>query len=154
MSFDNWTTFVQRRPNVFDVGPALYKRYTNVFCLLGYSLLSRSKTLQPTLPPVTGPVHSCVISTPRGVHIHLTISALVLVTYHTDCYLCPTKYLLWVKWSTCGCSALSIDTVSKQQWPSVERGQTHDCYPKRLKTCIKRELNSHDMQQQLQSAML
>ena len=30
------TTFVQRRPNVFDVGPTLYKCYTNVLCLLGY----------------------------------------------------------------------------------------------------------------------
>ena len=28
-------TFVQRRPNVFDVGPTLYKCYTNVVCLLG-----------------------------------------------------------------------------------------------------------------------
>ena len=28
-------TFIQRRPNVFDVGPTLYKRYTNVLCLLG-----------------------------------------------------------------------------------------------------------------------
>ena len=27
-------TFVQRRPNVFDVGPALYKCYTNVLRLL------------------------------------------------------------------------------------------------------------------------
>ena len=26
---------VQRRPNVFDVGPTLYKCYTNVSCLLG-----------------------------------------------------------------------------------------------------------------------
>ena len=26
--------FVQRRPNVFDVGPTLYKCYTNVLCLL------------------------------------------------------------------------------------------------------------------------
>ena len=25
-----YITFVQRRPNVFDVGPALYKCYTNV----------------------------------------------------------------------------------------------------------------------------
>ena len=30
-------TFVQRRPNVFDVGPALYKCYTNVSCLLGWA---------------------------------------------------------------------------------------------------------------------
>ena len=28
-------TFVQRRPNVFDVGPTLYKCNTNVLCLLG-----------------------------------------------------------------------------------------------------------------------
>ena len=28
-------TFVQRRPNVFDVGSTLYKCYTNLLCLLG-----------------------------------------------------------------------------------------------------------------------
>ena len=28
-------TFIQRRPNVFDVGPTLYKCYTNGLCLLG-----------------------------------------------------------------------------------------------------------------------
>ena len=28
-------TFVQRRPNVFDVGPTLYKCHTNVLCLRG-----------------------------------------------------------------------------------------------------------------------
>ena len=28
-------TFVQRRPNVFDVGPTLYKCYTDALCLLG-----------------------------------------------------------------------------------------------------------------------
>ena len=28
-------TFIQRRPNVFDVGPTLHKCYTNVLCLLG-----------------------------------------------------------------------------------------------------------------------
>ena len=28
-------TFAQRRTNVFDVGPALYKCCTNVLCLLG-----------------------------------------------------------------------------------------------------------------------
>ena len=31
-------TFVQRRPNVFDVGPTLYKCYTNVLCLLGMTM--------------------------------------------------------------------------------------------------------------------
>ena len=28
-------TFAQCRPNVFDVGPTLYKCYTNLLCLLG-----------------------------------------------------------------------------------------------------------------------
>ena len=28
-------TFLQRQPNVFAVGPTLYKCYTNVVCLLG-----------------------------------------------------------------------------------------------------------------------
>ena len=36
-------TFIQRRPNVFDVGPALYKCYTNVLCLLG--LLTQQKPM-------------------------------------------------------------------------------------------------------------
>ena len=42
-------TYVQRRPNVCDVGPALYKRYTNVLCLLGKDILfwpSRELVLQ------------------------------------------------------------------------------------------------------------
>ena len=35
-------TFVQRRPNVFDVGPTLYKWHTNVLCLLGrHTVLNR-----------------------------------------------------------------------------------------------------------------
>ena len=29
-------TFIQRRPDVFDVEPTLYKCYTNVLCLLGF----------------------------------------------------------------------------------------------------------------------
>ena len=32
-------TFMRRRPNVFDVGPTLYKWYTNILCLLGFSVL-------------------------------------------------------------------------------------------------------------------
>ena len=32
-------TFVQRRHNVFDVGSTLYKCYTNILCLLGWSIL-------------------------------------------------------------------------------------------------------------------
>ena len=33
-------TLIQRRPNVFDVGPTLYKCYTNVLCLLGWVCFS------------------------------------------------------------------------------------------------------------------
>ena len=29
-----YNNFIQRQPNVLDVGPALYKCYTNVLCLL------------------------------------------------------------------------------------------------------------------------
>ena len=35
-------TFVQRRPNVFNVDPKLYKCYTNGLCLLGTDLFCRS----------------------------------------------------------------------------------------------------------------
>ena len=31
-------TFTQRRPNVFDVGPALYRYYTNGLFLLGMAV--------------------------------------------------------------------------------------------------------------------
>ena len=34
-------TFIQRRPNVFDVGPTLYKRYTDVFVLAGYHFINQ-----------------------------------------------------------------------------------------------------------------
>ena len=32
-------TFIGRRPNVFDVGLTLYKCYTNILCLLGWTTL-------------------------------------------------------------------------------------------------------------------
>ena len=38
-------TFVQRRPNVLDVGPTLYKCYTDVLCLLGVGFDSRNRLL-------------------------------------------------------------------------------------------------------------
>ena len=44
-------TFVQRRPNVFDVGPALYKCYTHVLCLLGNLQPELRTELQPDLRP-------------------------------------------------------------------------------------------------------
>ena len=35
-------TFIQRRPNVFDVGPTLYKRHTHVLCLMENQSLAAS----------------------------------------------------------------------------------------------------------------
>ena len=42
-------TFVQRRPNVFDVGPTLYNCFTNVFSCVywGYSLDKKVNVQQP-----------------------------------------------------------------------------------------------------------
>ena len=42
-------TFVQRRPNVFDVGPTLYTCYKNISCLQGFILDVRIK-----------PCHACI----------------------------------------------------------------------------------------------
>ena len=44
-------TFVQRRPNVFDVGPALYKHYTNVLCLLRITRANGLLTKRPLNDP-------------------------------------------------------------------------------------------------------
>ena len=39
-------TFVQRRPNVFNVGPTLYKCYTIVLCWLGSDKDERVRTFE------------------------------------------------------------------------------------------------------------
>ena len=41
-------------------------------------------------PLVTGPVHPCAISTPRGAYSPAAVSA--HKTYRTHCHLCPTRY--------------------------------------------------------------
>ena len=41
-------------------------------------------------PLVTGPVHSCAISTPRGAYSPAAVSA--HWTHRTHCHLCPTRY--------------------------------------------------------------
>ena len=46
-------TFVQRRPNVLDVGLTLYECYTNVLCLLGKG--RRWLSLSPTAVADLGP---------------------------------------------------------------------------------------------------
>ena len=97
---------VQRRSNVVDVGPTLYRCYTNVLCLLGnakslprvkvkvrvrvYSLISSISSDFTFYPLVTGPVHSCAFSSPRRAYSPAAISA--HWTYHTQCHLCPTRY--------------------------------------------------------------
>ena len=42
-------TFVQRRPNVFDVGPTLYKYYKNILCFLGAIFCKAKKLYLVTL---------------------------------------------------------------------------------------------------------
>ena len=37
VDIDICITFIQRRTNVFDIGPTLYKCYTNILCLLDVS---------------------------------------------------------------------------------------------------------------------
>ena len=49
-------TFIQcrtnvERPNVFDVGPTLYKCYTNVLCLLG--MIYNEDKVMPSNVPLT-----------------------------------------------------------------------------------------------------
>ena len=56
-------------------------------------LISSLKTYHPTLqfyPLVTGPVHSCAISTPRRAYSPAAV--LAHLTYRTHCHLCPTRY--------------------------------------------------------------
>ena len=58
-----------------------------------YSLISSLKTYHPSLhltPFVTGPVHSCAISTPRRAYSPAAVSAHWI--YRTHCHLCPTRY--------------------------------------------------------------
>ena len=55
-------TFIQRRPNVFDVGPTWYKCYANVLCLPGNNSVTLNlpvailvpDQMQQTSAPVTG----------------------------------------------------------------------------------------------------
>ena len=43
--------FVQRRPNVFNVGPTLYKCYTNVLCFLGMACKQLETIFLSIQPP-------------------------------------------------------------------------------------------------------
>ena len=64
-------TFIQCRPNVFDVGPTLYECYTNILCLLG-----------------------CGVAGILGKHVTFmccrfngTLPTLLIYPYSTDCFI-------------------------------------------------------------------
>ena len=69
-------TFVQRRPNVFDVGPTLYKYYTNVLCLLDDCAVT-IMTLQYTAVIIS----QSVSSTPSG---SLCLQGTLLIMHARD----------------------------------------------------------------------
>ena len=49
-------TFVQRQPNVFDVGPTLYKCYKNVLCLLGVAPIKTMEMMEEIFVFAVGPI--------------------------------------------------------------------------------------------------
>ena len=65
-------TFIQRRPNVFDVGPALYKCYYNVLCLRGYDLQPKCAALLVTM--------ACFV---LFIVIEITVFGLILIIVYS-----------------------------------------------------------------------
>ena len=71
-------TFIQQRPNVFDVGPTLYKCYTNVLCLLGvhtFHAAGRCSSYveqQQQQHPYDLPGEGCQVITPGTKTCHFT----------------------------------------------------------------------------------
>ena len=76
-------TFIQRRPNVFDVGQTLYKCYTKVLCFLGNA--------HNTPPPPTSDevvvlrVDNYVITSPSCV----CLTAYIVLSHFSICYSPP-----------------------------------------------------------------
>ena len=77
-------SFVQRRPNVFDDGPTLYKCYTNVSCLLNTPYIYTQ--------PVTTPILLC--NTNNGDHAFLE-STVVCPDKTRSEYMKVISGLLW-----------------------------------------------------------
>ena len=77
--------------------------------MLVYSLISSRKAYHPTLT-LTGPVHSCAISTPRRAYSPAAVSA--HRTYRTHCHLCPTKYSFSPESSEAFCSRFGASNLS------------------------------------------
>ena len=68
-------------------------KITDFLMILAWASPFKSEDLSSDFtfyPLVTGPVHSCVISTPRGSYSPAAVSA--QWTYRTHCHLCPTRY--------------------------------------------------------------
>ena len=92
-----------------------------------YSLISNPETYHRTLhftPCVTGPVHSCVISTPRGAHSPAAVSA--HWTYRTHCYLCPTRYSFSPESSEAFEGEVSCRRTQHPNYVPRLRGEKHD----------------------------
>ena len=73
---------------------------------------------------VTGPAHSCAISTPQRAYSPAAVSA--HWTYRTHCHLCLSDQVLnftWVKWSIWGWSALPKDTKSLRGEKILHQGE-------------------------------
>ena len=70
-------------------------------------------------PLVTGPVHSCAITTPRRAYSPAAVSA--HWTYRTHCHLCPTRYLFSPESS----EAFEGEVpCPRTQHPKIERAET------------------------------
>ena len=77
--------FIQRRPNVFAVGPTLYQCYTNVLCLLRY-ILPRThavgfhyETYGEISPPYEK-MYTASLGTARWAHLNTRLGLDVVVT--------------------------------------------------------------------------
>ena len=67
---------MQRRPNVFDVGPALYKCYTNVLCSLGFPIRDQAVvTFKVSLfcILISNATHDLDLSAVVAIYIHLFV---------------------------------------------------------------------------------
>ena len=106
-------TFIQCWTNVEDVGPTLYKCYTNVLCLLGSLISSISSDIYIFIPWSLHGEHT-VLQPFRRIKfiIHIAISVILIFT--------------WVKWSNWGVSAwfAGVDLLLIEHKPDWDHGDT------------------------------
>ena len=64
-------TFIERRPNVFDVGPAFYKCYTNGLCLLFKTWTNMINDRSINIALMMGhSLRGCPITEPKAITKH------------------------------------------------------------------------------------